>query len=303
MPSDRPFPPQGRWFTVLVYAVQFFFGGWFLFHGANYFLAFFKQPPGSSPLTHEVISALIHSGLFGIVKAIEIAVGIALLANRFVPLAAVAAFPVSFSIAYVNFVANGDGLSLLVAAVVIAFNAIIAIGHMGRFWPMLSFNQGDPDMQGLFAPWAGNNPTLPRSAGLNGFAHLLCILAGLAAPAGLTLLTTKSGGVRGAEHYAQVAREMDPRDVLLAYAKAQAKQPGEGGSAKAFLAPGFADHGAAGDALPGLISAISPDQVVEAGDLAIVYRSRGGMDIFRVAEGKIAERWTVNPPAPSAVKP
>jgi hypothetical protein len=28
-------------FTILVYAVQFFFGGWFIVQGLNYFLDFF----------------------------------------------------------------------------------------------------------------------------------------------------------------------------------------------------------------------------------------------------------------------
>jgi len=136
-------------FTILAYAVQFFFGGWFLFHGLNYFLAFFPQPPGSSVLTHEFIGALIDSGIFGVVKGIEVATGVAFLANRFVPLAAVAAFPVSFSIAYINFVANGDALSVLVSILVIGFNGIIALGHLDRFLPMLAFDQGDPGARGL----------------------------------------------------------------------------------------------------------------------------------------------------------
>ncbi len=139
----------GNGFGILVYAVQFFFGAWFLFHGSNYFIGFFPQPPGSSPIAHEVIGALIHSGLFDVVKGIEVLVGIALLANRFVPLAAVAAFPVSFSIAYVNLVANGDTLSIIVAALVIVFNGIIALGHLDRFLPMLAVDQGDPSFRGL----------------------------------------------------------------------------------------------------------------------------------------------------------
>ena len=41
-----------------MYAVQFFFGGWFLYNGLNFFLTFFPQPSGSSGLSHELIRAL-----------------------------------------------------------------------------------------------------------------------------------------------------------------------------------------------------------------------------------------------------
>jgi hypothetical protein len=34
----------GRVFTVVVYAIQFFFGGWFLVHGLNHWLEFFPRP-------------------------------------------------------------------------------------------------------------------------------------------------------------------------------------------------------------------------------------------------------------------
>ena len=133
-------------FMALIYAAQFFYGGWFVFHGANYFLRFFPQPAGSSVIAHEVISALIDSGLFSIVKAIEVITGLAFLANRAVPLAAVAAFPVTFSIAYINYVADGGTFSVCTAIAVVGLNGLIALGHLDKFLPMLAINQGDPDL-------------------------------------------------------------------------------------------------------------------------------------------------------------
>ena len=138
-----------RNFMIAVYAVQFFFGGWFLFHGSNYFFNFFRFPSGSSVLAHEFIGAMLHSGLFAVIKGLEMAVGVALLANRFVPLAAVAAFPVSFSIAYINLFAIGDPFAIMVSILVIAFNGLIALGHLDKFLPMLVFNNGDPQTAGL----------------------------------------------------------------------------------------------------------------------------------------------------------
>lgn len=140
---------EGRAFTIFIYAVQFFFGGWFLAHGANHWLEFFPRPSGSSSTSHELIAALNHSGLFVMVKALEIVTGVLLLANRFVPLAAVAAFPVTLSIAHLNLVANDDAMSHAVGVIIILLNGLIALGHLDKFLPMLVMNNGDPTDQGL----------------------------------------------------------------------------------------------------------------------------------------------------------
>src|ERR1700722_171220 len=121
-----------RTFRTCVYAVQFFFGGWFLYNGLNFFLTFFPQPSGSSGLSHELIRALIDTKLFTVVKGLEILTGIAFLANRFVPLAVVVAFPISFSIAHLNLIANGDLFSHVIAFFVIALNGVIGIGYLDK---------------------------------------------------------------------------------------------------------------------------------------------------------------------------
>ena len=148
---------EGRGFTILVYAVQFFFGGWFLAHGLNHWLEFFPRPSGSSPISHELIGALNHSGLFKVVKIIEIITGVLLLANRFVPLAVVAAFPVALSIAHLNLVANRDPTSIVVGIVIMTLLGVIALGHLDKFLPMLVMNNGDPSDLGLKRLFGKNN--------------------------------------------------------------------------------------------------------------------------------------------------
>ncbi len=138
-----------RAFRICVYAVQFFFGGWFLYNGLNFFLTFFPQPSGSSGLSHELIRALIDTKLFAVVKGLEVVTGIAFLANRFIPLAVVAAFPISFSIAHLNLIANSDLFSHVIAFFVIALNGVIGIGHLDKFLPMLARRNGDPSLSGL----------------------------------------------------------------------------------------------------------------------------------------------------------
>ncbi|OYU74629.1 MAG: hypothetical protein CFE32_17150 [Alphaproteobacteria bacterium PA3] len=64
---NGPLSAPERAFRAIVYGAQFFFGGWFLYNGLNYFFEFFPQPPGSSALAYQLISALIDTGLFAVV--------------------------------------------------------------------------------------------------------------------------------------------------------------------------------------------------------------------------------------------
>lgn len=158
-----------RSFVVAVYVAQFFFGGWFFYNGLNYFVEFFPQPPGAAPMSRELISALIHMRLFDVVKAIEALTGAALLANRFVPVAAVCAFPVSYAIAHMFVVTYGDGFHIITAAVIMALNGLILIGHLDKILPMLVFNNGDPSVAGLkslFQMTTRPGPINDPSAGL-----------------------------------------------------------------------------------------------------------------------------------------
>jgi len=132
-----------RLFVGIVYAVQFFFGGWFFYNGLNHFAAFTPPPPGSTPLSRELIGALNHTGLFNVVKGVELVTGAALLANRFVPLATVVAFPVTLAIAHVMLLNNGG----VVGA--IALNGLIALGRLNAFLPMLAWKDDGPSSAGL----------------------------------------------------------------------------------------------------------------------------------------------------------
>lgn len=149
---DRPDTAATRrmgGFTIIVYAAQFFFGGWFLAHGANHWLHFFPQPTGSSPISSELIGALIHSGLFDIVKGVEVIAGVLMLANIFVPLAIVLSVPVALSIAHLNLIENDDLFSRVTAIIIFALLAILALGYLDRFLPMLRMNNPAPGTDGL----------------------------------------------------------------------------------------------------------------------------------------------------------
>ena len=136
-------------FGIIVYAIQMFFGGWFLLHGANHFVEIFIQPPGSSGPARDLITALISSGLFDLIKALEVFSGVLLLANRFVPLGIATAFPTALVIGYVNVFMNTDVFGMVVAVVIIAFNTIMVIGLFQYFRPLLRYKTEFPSSEGL----------------------------------------------------------------------------------------------------------------------------------------------------------
>jgi len=137
-----------REWAVLFYSAQFFFGGWFLFHGLNHWLQFFVQPSGSGQGMRDLISVLIDSGMFDAVKAIEVVTGVMMLANRFVPLAIVIAFPVTFVISFMNFT-MGDNFGVVTGIISILLNIVMAIGYLDRYLPMLVYDAGDPGIEGF----------------------------------------------------------------------------------------------------------------------------------------------------------
>lgn len=172
-------------FAIFAYFCQFFFGGWFLFHGLNYWTRFYDDPtilPGPG-----LLPALHGSGLLAIVKVIEIVVAVLLLSDRFVPLAAVIALPVTLVIAFVNS-SHHTAFGALVGVIIIVLNATIALGHLDRYVPMLRANAGIPRAPtSLTAPSTGAAGT--EAGRLAPAWHLIAILLGIGMATAITFAT------------------------------------------------------------------------------------------------------------------
>jgi uncharacterized membrane protein YphA (DoxX/SURF4 family) len=82
------------WFVRLIYVA------WMIPAGLNHFYQLYPQPTGNQPLSIEVFTALIDSGLFSLVKAVELLAGLMLLFGFRVPLALLMVLPVSFTVWY-----------------------------------------------------------------------------------------------------------------------------------------------------------------------------------------------------------
>lgn len=122
------------------YFSQFLYGGWFLFHGLNYWFVFYYDKslePGPG-----LVPAIAGSGLMAVVKALEVVIGCALLLDLYAALAVVAAWPITLMIAFVT-ASHGKPFGICVALVIIALialNAIMSFGHLDRYQPMLALH-------------------------------------------------------------------------------------------------------------------------------------------------------------------
>jgi uncharacterized membrane protein YphA (DoxX/SURF4 family) len=82
------------WFVRLVFAA------WMIPAGIEHFIHIFPQPMGSTPLSEEMILALLNSHLFDIVKAVEFIAGAMLMLGYYPALGLVICMPVSFNVFY-----------------------------------------------------------------------------------------------------------------------------------------------------------------------------------------------------------
>lgn len=139
-----------RLFRNTVLTAQTLFGSWFLVHGLNHWIPFFPQPMGGEGPAFEFLTALINSGLFTVVKVIEVIVGALLLAHRFVPLAIVTSLPITLVIVYHNAVLHEmDLFHFVVVSGLIIVNIIIALGYMRNLKGLLAYAAGEPRLSAV----------------------------------------------------------------------------------------------------------------------------------------------------------
>lgn len=111
-------------------------GGVFVLFGLNGFLHFLPIPP-ARPAAEQMIGALVQTGyFFQMVKTIEIAGGVLLLANRLVPLALVLLAPLLVGITSIHVFLNPEGLPLM--AVLLLLHGFLVRGYWAYFVSVLT---------------------------------------------------------------------------------------------------------------------------------------------------------------------
>jgi uncharacterized membrane protein YphA (DoxX/SURF4 family) len=125
-----------RWFYHFARIV---FGGWWLYSGAMPFIDPSWQPMGNEQPAIDFTRAMIASGLMVWVKVAEIVFGLLILANRLMPLTAIAIIPINCVILYWNFVLDHGTIETVFGILTAVFNALLAWPYRRYYWPLLEW--------------------------------------------------------------------------------------------------------------------------------------------------------------------
>lgn len=106
----------------------------FLVFGLNYFVPFLPQQP-IAPDALAFVMAFAGSGMLTLIKVIEVAAAVALLANRAVPLALALLAPIIVGITAFHARLAPDGMLIVLA--VLALELVLAWSYRNAFAPML----------------------------------------------------------------------------------------------------------------------------------------------------------------------
>ncbi|HEY5947764.1 MAG TPA: hypothetical protein VIV40_19825 [Kofleriaceae bacterium] len=102
----------------------------------NYFLHFLPAPSAPPPAAAlAFLGVFVSSGFLTLVKVFELAAGLLLLSNRFVPLAATLLAPILVGITAFHLLLEPAGLGIVL--VLVALELVVAFGYRAAFAPML----------------------------------------------------------------------------------------------------------------------------------------------------------------------
>lgn len=128
----------------MIYAIWLLrlgFAAWLVPAGLNHFYPLFDQPLGNVPESTALITALIDSGMFGLVKAVELLAGLLLLVGWRVPLALVALLPVSFNVWYWDVVLQGwTSISAYYGWAILGANLLLMAAYHRAYRPLFARN-------------------------------------------------------------------------------------------------------------------------------------------------------------------
>lgn len=123
----------------LVMVLRLIFGLHFLFNGLNFFFHFLTIPAPANPLATQFMKAMVDTGvIFTAVKSTEVVTGVLLLANRFVPLAVIAALPVSLNVFFVDVFLIGTWFGgYVLGGGTLLLNVLLLLAYLKYYQPML----------------------------------------------------------------------------------------------------------------------------------------------------------------------
>ncbi len=120
----------------VIWFVRFWYAGWMIPAGIEHFYHIYSQPGANSshPLAAQMLSALLHTHLFDLVKAVELITGLAVLFGYFTPLALLVCMPVAFCVFWWDApLSEWSTRSVIAGARVLASNVLLSVAYIASF--------------------------------------------------------------------------------------------------------------------------------------------------------------------------
>ena len=133
--------PGGETMKYVIWYVRFWYAAWMIPAGIEHFYHIYPQPGANSrfPLAAEMLTALLNSHLFDLVKAVELIAGVAILFGFFSPLALLLSVPVAFSVFWWDApLSEWNTSSTIAGARVLVSQVILLVAFVAAFRPMLA---------------------------------------------------------------------------------------------------------------------------------------------------------------------
>ena len=125
----------------VIWFVRFWYAAWMIPAGLEHFYHIYPQPGAntSHPLAAEMLSALLHTHLFDLVKAVELITGLAVLFGFFTPLALLACMPVAFCVFWWDSpLSEWSTRSVIAGGRVLASNVLLCVAYIGSLASMFA---------------------------------------------------------------------------------------------------------------------------------------------------------------------
>lgn len=118
--------------------IRSFLGLFLLANGLNFWFHWLPITPPTQEAANRLMDGLVFSGLFEIVKFVEITAGGLLLANRFVPFALAVMLPLTAVILYVDVILIGTRETWTFAMLLAVPQAILIWAHLPNYLPVFA---------------------------------------------------------------------------------------------------------------------------------------------------------------------
>ncbi len=178
-----------------IWFVRFWYAGWMIPAGIEHFYHIYAQPGASSPhpLAAEMLTALLNTHLFDVVKAVELIVGLAVLAGYFTPLALLIGMPIVICVFWWDApLSEWSYGSMIAGGRVLASNFLLSfayIASMKSMFPVRASVAGTEQAPGRKQLVLAGRVIFGAWMLLNGLNHFLFHF--WATPAGQTALSTE----------------------------------------------------------------------------------------------------------------